>query len=61
MVEDNPNVEVNGIFDLATKQGLQNFLRMQVRSHELVRCVGLISRLSFVSPVFARLVFRAVM
>eukprot|EP00913_Durusdinium_trenchii_P014110 g13244.t1 len=31
LVEDNPNVEVNGIFDLATKQGLQNFLRMQGR------------------------------
>ena len=27
--DDNPNVEVNGIFDLPTKQGLQNFLKTQ--------------------------------
>jgi hypothetical protein len=29
LVEDNPNVEVNGLWDIATRQGLQLFLRLQ--------------------------------
>lgn len=31
LVEDNPNVEVNGLWDIATRQGLQIFLRLQGR------------------------------
>lgn len=31
LVEDNPNVEVNGLWDIATRQGLQLFLRLQGR------------------------------
>ena len=29
LVEDNPNVEVNGLWDIATRQGLQLFLCLQ--------------------------------
>ena len=33
MAEDNPNLEVNGLWDLATGQALQAFLKIQVGPH----------------------------